>query len=209
MKKYISLTTALLFAISVFSAGKLDLQLKAYLGGNVGIYKYKLEEAYYEATAGYQGGFSFRINKKKQFYEIGIGFTRDYLFLEDSFALLISTSFDPPLEKPRLVLTGFELPVVVGYKFVKTPKFKWHVYGGVKMATYIRTWVLDERTRVEKFKTKELFFSPIKFDLRLGTGIDIAFLNIDFDYDLGLNNAGTEVFRIQTHRWNLKFGVLF
>ena len=45
--------------------------------------------------------------------------------------------------------------------------------------------------------------------MRMGTGFDIAFFNLDIYYNLGLNRAATELFRTQTHGLEVNFGFLF
>ncbi len=209
MKRYLILLIIVYsgFSKTSYAAGDIDLQVKTYIGMNASILKYKLDTTYADYKIGYQGGFAFKINKGRKFAEIGFGFTRNYLVIDDISLQNLREEFQ--IQDPGVLFTGFQFPVVIGYKFVKTPMFKWQVYGGAVMSVNARTWLLDDGKRIDKVKTKDIGLKPVSFEMRLGTGFDIAFFFVDFDYDLGLNSLNTSTFRIQSHALNLKLGFIF
>ncbi|MCB0501722.1 MAG: hypothetical protein KDD32_03505 [Bacteroidetes bacterium] len=204
MKKWL---TIVLFLCSIGSYGQqLNLQIKPYLGLHTGVFNEKGDSLIRDNIFGYQGGFSFRVSKGKAFLEPGFVFLRSYFEIPDTVAAVFN---ELGIEDPRVKYNSFEFPVVMGYKFIETPLFKWYVAGGFAMNVSIKSSILDGKEEVIRLKAKEYGFANPRFSMRLGSGVDIAFFTIDVYYSLGLNSATTSIARTQSHQFELNFGVLF
>jgi hypothetical protein len=198
----------LIFIMSALSmeAQQINLQLKGYFGGHTGIFNEKLETLKKETIYGYQGGFSLRVSRGRAFIEPSFGFLRTHVALSDT---IIKQFNDLGLENPQVRFNSFEFPFVIGYKFVQTPMFKWYVAGGLAMSVSIKSQLRDGKEEVVRLKGRDLGLRNPRWGLRMGTGVDIAFFNIEFYYGLGLNSSSRTVYRTQTHFFELNFGVLF
>jgi len=193
-------------SISVAHAQQPNLQLKAYFGGHTGIFNEKRDAFDKELVAGYQGGFSLRVSKGRAFLEPSFSFLRTYIELSDT---VINEFVDLGVSDPEVRYNSFEFPVVIGFKFVETPLYKWYVATGMSMNISIKSKIMDGKSTVANFKARDIGIRNPRFSMRAGTGMDIAFFNIDLYYNLGLNSATRTSYRTQTHTFEINFGFLF
>ncbi len=180
-----------------FAQERPDLRLKAYIGTNLVSYVQKADSLSAEILAGGQGGFGFRVLQKRLMGEVGFNFLRYGIRYDDAAA--------------GVQINSFELPVNVGYASYKSPLIKHFLYGGITTNIILKGFIDfdDETIPSVKFKAKDIGLSNPTFLLRLGSQLDIAFFNIDFNYSLGLNKAYRQNVRTQTHLFELNFGLIF
>ncbi len=180
------------------------MYIKAYGGFHNHFFVYRTEEISSEHFPGYSFGAGFRVSYKKVFGEIDFDFVRTGIKFE-----LDSTSA-PELNGEVLDFrfNVFELPIVGGYIPVKTPVFKWYLYTGPvqRFNTKGKLIFLGEEY---KFKPNEVSLPFYNLDWRFGTQVDIAFINIDFRYSIGVTNSLKESTRTNSHKFTLLFGLVF
>lgn len=189
-------TLAILLCILSFEAfaGRPNLQLRVFAGMNVFTVKSRVNPALDGVSVGYLAGFGGRITKNKLYGELNFNFIQSGIPLE----LRIGGN----LQKSNVRVSAFEVPVLVGYKFVNTAFFKWSMYSGINtlIVTGIRENDLD-------FKRSDIR-NP-QFGLRAGSGIDFAFFTFNFHYTYGLNKLLKDQGRTNSHLLEFNIGVIF
>ena len=176
-------------------ASRPNLQLRAFIGMNVLTLRSKSEPLLDGVSVGYLGGFGARITKRKLYGEMDFNFIRSGIPID-------VRRIGGSLPVSNIRVAAFEVPIVVGYKFVKTAFFKWHMYTGIN--TIIITAV----------KENDLGFSRSdlqnpQFGWRNGSGIDFAFFTFNFHYTYGLNKLISDAGRTNTHLFEFNIGVIF
>ena len=201
MKKIIFLIVMLSPLVGLAQQPK--MHIKIFGGMNTANFVYRTEEANPDVLVGWQVGGSFRVDKRKAFIETGLTFV-DYgvsLSLTDSADLFVDESID-------IQIRALEIPIIVGYIPVKTPLFKWFLYGGLNNR-------FSMKGRYSIFGIKDTF-RPSEIDLhfynlgaRFGTQVDIAMFNFDLNYTIGVTNGIKNKVRTNTHSFQLSVGLLF
>ena len=192
----LNLLLLLLLPLSL-QAQRPNLQLGVIFGTNASIINQKLVELDPGVGAGFQGGFYFRITKLKVYGEVGMNFIRQTAFLSiNSLDSLIA-------EENGIRLFKSEFPLIVGWKPVKTPLLKWRLYSGF-IPTFIGR-VFDDN---DLGYDKKQWTNP-NIGWRLGTGVDIAFFTLDFNYSVEIVKSLRRVFRTQSQLFQFNFGVIF
>lgn len=201
MKKILFLLIISLPFISFAQQPKMNLKL---IGGiNSNSFIYQVEGVPADIFAGWQLGAGVRVMKRNVFLEFD-GLYQNYgtsvVLFEDS-ALNINESLD-------VRMRALEFPFTVGYIPVKTPLFKWFVYGGFvnKFSLNGRIKLMDEEI---KFKPKELDLHFYNLLARFGTQFDVAMFNFDINYNIGVTNAIKNKARTNTNGWQISVALLF
>ena len=197
MKKIIFLFIIITPLISFAQQPKMNLKL---IGGtNSNSYVYKVEDVLSDYFLGWQLGAGVRVIKRKAFVEFD-GVFQNYgtsvnLF-EDSILNL-----DGQLD---IRIRALEFPFTMGYVPVKTPFFKWFLYGGLvnKFSLNGKYTFLGEEG---KFKPGDLDLHFYNLSARFGTQVDVAMFNFDFNYNIGVTNGIKNKARTNIH--NLQFSV--
>lgn len=179
---------------------KLDLKMYGGVHGQKFIYREDIiSEEYYP---GWQGGFGFRVSYRKIFGEFDIEFIRSNVTVNLSDSLGTETEFF------NLKLNSINIPLKVGYIPVKTPFFKWYVYGGLANRINTRAIItLEDETF--KFKPGEVTLKVYNLDFIVGTQVDIGWANIDFYYGTGITNSIRSGIRTNHHQLLINLGFLF
>ena len=202
MKKAATIIFVLLCSLAAV-AQRPKLHLKAFAGYNTHIFVYKEYEKSKDVIHGWQGGFGFRITVKKVMAEIDFNFLRNSVIvaLPDS---LVEDEFD----KFEFKINAFELPLKIGVVPIKTPLYKWYCYTGAsfRINTKGRLNIYGEEI---KFKPREVGLANPNIDFILGTQMDIAWLNLDLMYSLGITNSVKNNIRTNSHEIQLNIGILF
>ena len=185
------------------SAQQPKMNIKFFGGINTAQFVYKLEEINSDVLVGWQVGGSFRIDKRKAFIETGLTFV-DYgitLSLTDSTDLDFEGTFN-------IQMRSLEVPMMIGYIPVKTPVFKWFLYGGLNNRFSIkgRYNIFGEEGT---FKPKEADLHFYNLGARFGTQFDVAMFNFDLNYTIGITNGYKSNIRTNTHTFQLSAGILF
>ena len=201
MKK-ILLLLLLVIPASTFSQVP-KMYIKLFGGVNSTILSYRVEDVDSDLLVGWQVGGSFRVSQRKAFLETGLTFI-DYgitLSLTDSAEL----EFD---ETISIQMRALDWPILLGYIPVKTPVFKWFVYGGLvnRFSLKGRYNVLGEEGT---FKPSEAQLHFYNLGARFGTQFDVAMFNFDLNYTIGITNGFRERTRTNTHTFQFCVGFLF
>lgn len=200
MKKTLLILLVLSLGFTTF-AQRPKMHLKARFGLHFNSFIYKNENISEDLFYGYQGGFSFRVTRKKLMGEVGFDFVRSF----------VEFSLDSTINA-ELKLNAFELPVTMGYLTVKKPTLKHYLYGGFVARYNIKSFVnfLNQPNQNPlRLKPRELGLRTQTFAMRLGTQLDFYMFNLDLNYSIGLNSATKSNARTQTHNLQLNLGVVF
>ncbi len=145
---------------------------------------------------GYHIGFFFRVTKKRKYAQVGVDFIR-------TSAPVFSNSISDTSASDDVAVFGVELPFLVGYRIVETPKFKWRLNTGLSMTILGKVNENDAG-----FKLKD-YVNP-RVGMRFGMGVDIAFFIVDFNYAIGLTREFRSIStRAQSHSFALTIGFVF
>ena len=192
-----------LFLISVFLISSISSQAERpslFLGMGGGfnsqiIYVKLVDEKVGGYRVGYHAGFFLRVSEGRFYQQLNVD------FLRKTHTIYIENDLDAT--NNQIAWWGVDLPLVAGYKVISSPVFDWRFFGG------INTRIIGHVDDVDDFGAgKEDHVSP-HWILRMGTGFDIAFFYVDFNYGIGLNNTYNLVARSQTHDLALTMGFLF
>ena len=199
MKNLVFLALLLLPALAFAQQPK--LHLKFFGGTNSHRFVYRTDSIDSDNLFGYQFGFGFRVSRRQLFGEIDFSFTR--------FGATLIPAEDTGLEDDiNARINSFELPLNVGYIPVKKPVFKWYLYSGLVNRFSVRGLINFGDEQV-KFKPKEVNLPIYNLDVQIGTQIDIAWLNLDVHYKIGVTNALHEDIRTNLRGLYLSAGFIF
>ena len=179
------------------------MYLKLYGGINTSLLVYRVENVESDHLAGWQAGGGFRVHFRKMFGEL------DFTFLERGLTLSPRDEDDLPIEDDVTIrLRGFDVPITLGYSAVDTPLFDWMLYGGIANTFSLRGRI-DYLGETIKFKPKEAELHFYNLGARFGTQVDIAMINFDFHYTIGITNSFRDRSRTNSHFFTLSAGLLF
>jgi outer membrane protein with beta-barrel domain len=155
---------------------KAHLNIGAYSGANYSIISTNEPVNNRAKYLGYHVGGFIRVTKPKFFYEVGLNLIR-----KRQAAL-----FDPQkveYDYKPVQLNFFEIPLLIGYKPVHNPAFKWRLYTGI-----------NSTFNGGRIENDPLGFGPDEYKSpnvgwRLGTGFDVAFISIDINSTLSLGQV--------------------
>jgi hypothetical protein len=179
------------------------MYLKIYGGTNTTNYVYRQESVDTDHLIGWQVGGGFRVDQRSAFAEI------DFSFVQSGINLSPREDDELPIEEPvNIIMRGFEIPISLGYVAVKTPVFKWFLYGGLvnRFSMKGRIEYLGEKIT---FKPKEAKLHFYNLAARFGTQADVAMFNFDFNYSIGITNGFRDPVRTNIHAFQLNVGYLF
>ncbi len=179
---------------------KLDLKL---IGGiNTNSFIYKVEGIRSEMFLGWQAGAGARVMYRHVFGEF------DFLFKEFGTEYLPGDLDSILTDELSLKMKALEFPIVAGYIPVKTPFFKWFVYGGF-VNKFSLKGKIKYQDEVIKFKPKEANLHFYNLLARIGTQVDIAMFNFDVSYDIGITNGIKGKARTNTNGFHFSAAFLF
>ncbi len=188
---------ALILGLSASSfATRPSFQLGVGGGGNVQIISLNLSVAKVGGyRVGWHAGLLGRVNIGRLYTQFNVDFIRqtNTIYLYDD---IDDTNDD-------INLWGVNVPLTIGYKIVKTPLFKWRLYSGFGIG------FLGKMNGTDDFGFERSDVISPHVTMIYGTGIDLAFVYLDFDYRLGLNKLYDIPARSQTHMFSLTMGILF
>jgi len=179
------------------------MYIKLFGGINSATYVYRVENVDSDILVGWQVGGSFRVSQRKAFLETGITFV-DY-----GITLSLTEDADLDIEEPfNIQMRALEVPIILGYIPVKTPVFKWFLYGGLA-----NRFSLNGRYEIDgekgTFRPKEAELHFFNLGARFGTQVDIAMFNFDLNYTIGITNGFRNRVRTNTHTFQFSIGFLF
>jgi len=176
------------------------MNLRLFGGVNATTFIYRIEGVDADKVEGWQVGGGFRVMKKRAFVEM------DIVYLDYGLTIDLS-EFEIP-EPLTIRMRAMEFPINIGWIPVKTPVFKWFLYGGLNSRFSIRGRFIYQDQK-EKFKPSELDLHTYNLGARFGTQVDIAMFNFDFNYTIGITNGFKGKARTNAHSLQLSMGFVF
>jgi hypothetical protein len=155
------------------------------------------------ATGGYMFGIFGRINLGKLYVQPELNYTKkegkinlpkEASMLPDEYKSYVNTA-------ANLSYSSIDIPILLGYKIIKLPLISIHVFAGPVASFSIQSLDIDfddakqitggknlGDTAKEKFDPKKAMWN-----LKMGAGVEIWKLNLDFDYEMGLRDFSTDM----------------
>lgn len=198
MKKILLIIILAIPIIAFSQQPKMNLRL---IGGvNATTFVYRIEGVEADNVEGWMVGGGFRVMKRSAFVEL------DIVYLDYGLTLDLS-EFEIPYPL-TIRMRSLEFPILMGWIPIKSPVFKWFLYGGLDNRFSIRGRY-SYQDQKEKFKPSELDLHTYNLGARFGTQIDIAMFNFDFNYTIGVTNAFKGKARTNAHSLQLSMGFIF
>ena len=201
MKKTLLFVILLLPILILAQQPKMDI--KIFGGINTATFVYRIENVDPDILGGIQLGLGFRVSKKRAFIEMDIMY--EIYGMEIQFE---GDTVQPLQESITIMMNSLDVPITIGYIPVKTPVFKWYLYGGLANRFSLRGRYLYE-DETYNFKPHELNLHTYNLGARFGTQVDVAMFNFDFNYTIGITNAIKGKTRTNLHALQLNIGYLF
>lgn len=177
--------------------------IKIFGGINTNTFVYRIENVDADVLLGWQAGAGFRVSHRRGFLEGKITYV--------NFGVTISPGEDDELEIDEPVdirLHALDIPIYLGYIPVKTPVFKWYLYGGLVSRFSLRGRY-TYKGETNSYSPSELNLKTYNLGARFGTQVDVAMFNFDFNYTIGITNALKGDSRTNYHAFQLSLGYLF
>ncbi len=178
------------------------MNLKLIGGINTNSFIYQVEGESAEIFAGWQFGSGIRVMKRKAFLEF------DGLYQNYGTSVMFSDSLSSISGQIDFRMRALEFPLTVGYIPVKTPLFKWFLYGG-----FVNKFSLNGKYSFlgteGTFKPKEINLHFYNLLARFGTQFDLAMFNFDLNYNIGVTNGIKNKARTNTSGVQLSVALLF
>ena len=190
----------LLFPVAGLAQPKMHIMAFGGINGNRYIYRDK--DVTSEFFAGWEAGIGFRLRKEKAFGELDFAYIRygaEFPLEVESDTLIVDSYF-----------SAFEIPISAGYVPVATPLVKWYLYSGpvnrLNMGERVRIEVLGVK---EKLKPRDLGLPVYHLMWRFGTQVDVAMLNFNASWTIGVTNAVRGTIRTNHEVLRLTAGLRF
>ena len=191
--------------------GRLRLQLGGQIGANLNYFRYK-NGIQSDVSAGYQGGFFFRVSRQKAFVQFELNFLRSTVFLKNGvFNREIGNNVQ--FDELKLKYHTVGIPFIFGAYAVKKPLYKLRFYNGIEAEFLTKVKATIEQNDNEIYRLtrpeKRQIFRPEQFSYQLGMGMDIAMFIFDAKYNVGMRSFFKENYRTQTHLFQFTVGAIF
>jgi len=155
------------------------------------------------ATGGYMLGIFTRLNLGKLYIQPELNYSRKSGSVELPAADYIPASSGAEKIISDLTYSSIDIPILLGYKIIKLPLFNVHVFAGPVASFSTNSLEFDIKdiqgvaggdmdaisdTANEGFNPKKAMWN-----LKMGAGIEVWKLNLDFDYEMGLRDFTKEI----------------
>ncbi|HNY56328.1 MAG: outer membrane beta-barrel protein [Chitinophagales bacterium] len=210
----------IVFFLPLFAAAKPEifktgsrphLQFGGQVGANLNYFVYK-NGVQRDVSAGYQGGFFFRVTRQKAFVQFELNFLRSTVKLKNG---IFSSQFgnNIPFSELKMKYHTVGIPFIFGAYAVKKPIYKLRFYNGIEAEFIAKTkaTISQNNNEVYRLKREEKrdIFRPAQFSYQLGMGMDIAMFIFDAKYNVGMRSFFKENYRTQTHLFQFTVGAIF
>lgn len=180
------------------------MYLKVLGGISTNTFVYRAENVDSDILLGWQAGGGLRVSHRRAFIE------GDIVYSNYGFTVTFEEEDELPVIGPLEVrLHALDIPIVLGYIPVKTPVFKWYLYGGLASRFSLRgkfSYTDEDGQQVkESYSPSDLNLKTYNLGVRFGTQIDVAMFNFDFNYTIGITNALKG--RVRTNYQALQFNI--
>ncbi len=189
-----------LIPLSAFAQPKMHLLFQGGLNGNRFIYKER--DITSDFLPGWEAGLGFRLRKDHLFGELDLQFV--------NYGLKLPFESETDTFSIDIRLKAFEVPMVVGYVPLVSPLVKVYLYTGM-----VHRFNLSERLRIDEFgvderlRPKDLGLPGYHLMWRFGTAVDLAMLNFNLSWSVGVTNGLRENIRTNHHVLRFTTGLLF
>ena len=179
------------------------MYLKIFGGINSSTLVYRVEDVDSDVLFGWQVGGGFRLQRRAVFGEV------DFVYFRQGITYSPREDADLPFEEDlTVIMRGFEVPLTVGYIPVKTPIFGLYLYGGL-VNWFSLNGEFDYKDEKLKYKPSEINLHFYNLAARFGLQVDIAMINFDLNYSIGITNSFRDRTRTNRHTIQLNVGFLF
>ena len=190
MKKLGLLFSILLtsFAFNSYAQSPINIGIKA--GANFTNFSSNPKEYSSKTASGFGVGAMTRINLNRSYIQA------DLMYSEKSI------KFESPLSSDKTKMKNIEIPVVYGYKLLKSPLYNVRIFGGG-----VYSVILND---LSKGSVDHAFdkFDKSNIGYRVGAGVDVLKFTVDVSYDGGLNNVSKD-FSSKPNTWFIAVGYKF
>lgn len=146
------------------------------------------------ASGGYMFGIFGRINLGKLYIQPELNYSRKTGTVTFPGEDLVSK--EAIKLASDLTYSSIDIPILLGYKIIKLPMFNVHVFAGpvASFSTSALSFDFDDAKKAVEsgVNTEDIQnnFDPNKaiWNLKMGAGVEIWKLNLDFDYEMGLKD---------------------
>jgi hypothetical protein len=163
----------------------------------------KISDISSSATGGYMFGIFARVNLGKLYIQPELNYSKkegkinlpeDTSKIPSEYAAYAKTAAD-------LSYSSIDIPILLGYKIVKLPFLNVHIFAGPVASFTLQSLdmkfddakqIAGEKSLGETVKDK---FNPNKamWNIKMGAGVEVWKLNLDFDYEMGLREFNTDL----------------
>ncbi|MCB0507465.1 MAG: outer membrane beta-barrel protein [Bacteroidetes bacterium] len=193
------------------TGSRLHLQIGGQVGAHLNYFRYK-NGIQSDESAGYQGGFFFRVSRQRAFVQFELNFLRSRVFLKNGI-FNSEINHNIPFDQLNLKYHTVGMPVIFGAYAVKNPLYKLRFYTGIEaeFLTKVNATIVQNNNEVYRLERKEKrqIFRNTQFSYQVGMGMDIALFIFDVKYSLGMRSLFKEDYRTQTHLFQFTVGAIF
>ncbi|MBB1149539.1 PorT family protein [Myroides sp. NP-2] len=190
MKKLSLLFSIMLVALSFNSYAQSPINIGIKTGLNFTDFSSNPKDYSTKNSTGFGVGAMARINISRSYIQA------DLMYSEKS------VKFESAFGSDKATMKNIEIPVVYGYKLLKSPLYNLRVFGGG-----VYTAVLNN---LSKGAVDNAFneFDKSNIGYRVGAGVDILKFTVDVSYDGGLSNISKD-FSSKPNTWFIAVGYKF
>lgn len=190
MKKLSLLFSIMLtaFAFNSYAQSPLNVGIKA--GLNFTDFSSNPKEYSTKNSSGFGVGAMARINISRSYIQADLMYTEKSVKFESAFG------------SDKATMKNIEIPVVYGYKLLKSPLYNVRLFGGGVYSVVLNN--LSKSSVDNAFNE----FDKSNIGYRVGAGVDILKFTVDVSYDGGLSNISKD-FSSKPNTWFIAVGYKF
>ncbi|WP_413513175.1 porin family protein [Myroides odoratus] len=194
MKKLGLLFSILLTSLTFHAYAQSPINIGIKAGANFTTLSHDLKEYSNKSSTGFGLGVMARINLNRSYIQA------DLMYMEKNSKF---ESSQAGLSNDKTTMKNLELPVVYGYKLLKSPLYNVRIFGGGVYSVVLNNSISKNEVG-NAFKD----FDKSNIGYRVGAGVDILKFTVDVSYDGGLNNVSKD-FKSKPNTWFVAVGYKF
>ncbi|MGG5507304.1 MULTISPECIES: porin family protein [unclassified Myroides] len=176
------------FAFNSYAQSPINVGIKT--GLNFTDFSSNPKEYSTKNSSGFGVGAMARINLNRSYIQADVMYTEK------------SVKFESPLGSDKTTMKNIEIPVVYGYKLLKSPLYNVRVFGGGVYSVVLNN--LSKSSVDNAFNE----FDKSNIGYRVGAGVDVLKFTFDVSYDGGLSNVSKD-FSSKPNTWFIAVGYKF
>ena len=144
-----------------------------------------------KSATGWGAGAMLRVNMKRAYLQA------ELMYAEKN------VKFDSALNNETSKMKNLEVPLVIGYRFIKLPVLHVRAFAGGVYTNIVG----------DNFKTQDITgvfddFNKDNLGYRLGLGVDVLNFTVDVSYDGGFKNVSRQ-YKTKPSAWMVSLGYFF